>query len=58
MDIRNVHKGDTIIQEGDDGNEFFVLDKGEADCFKVLKKGQPETHLKTYYPGEGFGELA
>ena len=28
------------------------------DCEKVFKKGDPPTYLKTYEPGELFGELA
>ena len=28
------------------------------DCEKVFKKGDPPTFLKTYEPGELFGELA
>lgn len=28
------------------------------DCFKVFKKGEEAKYLKTYQPGESFGELA
>lgn len=28
------------------------------DCFKTFKKEEGEKYLKTYKPGEAFGELA
>jgi len=37
---------------------LYVIDSGELDCFKKFKKDGPDTHLKVYYPGEAFGELA
>jgi cAMP-dependent protein kinase regulator len=47
-----------VIKQYDDGNELFVLDKGEMDCSKVFKANEPAKLLKTYKPGESFGELA
>ena len=47
-----------IITEGDAGDCMYVLESGSLDCTKVLKPGQAPTKLKTYVPGEGFGELA
>lgn len=35
-----------------------MVDSGELDCEKVFKAGDPPTFLKTYKPGESFGELA
>jgi len=37
---------------------LYVVDNGELDCFKVFKKGDEAKYLKTYKPGESFGELA
>lgn len=34
------------------------MDEGELDCYKQLAKDAENTHLKIYYPGESFGELA
>lgn len=52
-------KGDIIIKEGDDGDNFYLLESGELDCVKRLKPTDAEdTHLKVYQPGESFGELA
>jgi len=37
---------------------LYVVDSGQLDCFKKFKPDQPDTYLKTYQPGESFGELA
>ncbi len=51
--------GDVIIQEGDDGDNFYFVEKGSLNCTKFLKKDDPEpTFLKEFGPGESFGELA
>jgi cAMP-dependent protein kinase regulator len=34
------------------------VEEGQLDCFKVFNKGDEPKHLKTYEPGEAFGELA
>jgi cAMP-dependent protein kinase regulator len=34
------------------------VDSGELDCFKKFSKNEDPKYLKTYYPGEAFGELA
>ena len=50
--------GDYVIKEGDQGDVVYLVDTGELDCEKTFKKGDKPTFLKTYYPGESFGELA
>lgn len=37
---------------------LFVVDSGELTCTKRFNKDTKETYLKTYVPGESFGELA
>lgn len=38
---------------------LYLVDKGELDCYRKMKKTDEEdTYLKTYKPGEAFGELA
>lgn len=55
----DIRAGEYVIRQGEDGDVLFVVDKGELDCFKKFKKDQVEdTYLKTYYPGESFGELS
>lgn len=50
--------GETVIREGDEGKELFIVDEGSLDCTKLNKESGQEVFLKTYYPGEAFGELA
>ena len=37
---------------------MYVLEQGSLDCTKVFPGNTEATFLKTYVPGEGFGELA
>lgn len=51
--------GDVVIKEGDDGDNFYIVESGALTCTKFLKKDDAEpTFLKEYAPGESFGELA
>ncbi|CAD8073873.1 unnamed protein product [Paramecium sonneborni] len=56
MEEKIFHKAEYIIKQGEEGNVLYVVDSGELDCFKNYGKG--DIFLKTYYPGESFGELA
>ena len=55
---KKFNSGDYVIKEGDQGDVIYLVDTGELDCEKTFKKGDKPTYLKTYYPGESFGELA
>ena len=35
-----------------------MVEEGGLDCFKRFTKDGENKHLKVYYPGESFGELA
>ena len=58
MEELKVRKGDYVIKQGDAGDCFFIVDEGELDCFKTFKEGSNPKYLKTYFIGEGFGELS
>lgn len=48
-----------IIKQGDDGDNFYLVESGELTCSKFMSPDDmQETYLKTYVPGESFGELA
>ncbi|KAK4503496.1 hypothetical protein PRZ48_004411 [Zasmidium cellare] len=47
--------GSLIIREGDPGDKFYILESGEAEA---VKRGREDKPLKTYKPGDYFGELA
>ena len=50
--------GENVITQGEEGDVLYLVDIGELDCEKVFKPGEKPTYLKTYKPGESFGELA
>ena len=50
--------GKNVITQGEEGDVLYLVDSGELICEKVFKAGDPPTYLKTYKPGESFGELA
>lgn len=58
MAERQFKKGENVIVQGDAGAVLFVVEEGHLDCFKVFEKGSEPKFLKTYEPGEAFGELA
>ena len=50
--------GQSVITQGEEGDVLYLVDSGDLDCEKVMKAGEAPTYLKTYKPGESFGELA
>ena len=36
MDERRVQPGDNVIQQGEDGDELFVVEAGTLSCYKVF----------------------
>lgn len=58
MAEHKVNAGDTVIKEGDDGDVLYVIEEGDYKCTKVFPGNTEPTYLKTYHPGEAFGELA
>ena len=48
--------GDYVIKEGDSGNVFYFIEEGKAIATKVIDGKEKE--VKSYEPGEYFGELA
>jgi len=47
--------GDVIIKQGDDGDNFYLVDGGSVEVFVAGKGDEP---VKSYNAGDGFGELA
>ena len=59
MEEKKFDAGQTVITEGEAGSVLFVVDEGQLDCKKTLNPTDSEpTYLKTYQPGDAFGELA
>ncbi len=50
--------GSKVIQQDDEGDCLYVVGHGTLSCTKVFPGKTEPTFLKTYQPGEAFGELA
>eukprot|EP00009_Paramoeba_aestuarina_P008124 CAMPEP_0201520680 /NCGR_PEP_ID=MMETSP0161_2-20130828/12081_1 /ASSEMBLY_ACC=CAM_ASM_000251 /TAXON_ID=180227 /ORGANISM="Neoparamoeba aestuarina, Strain SoJaBio B1-5/56/2" /LENGTH=319 /DNA_ID=CAMNT_0047919149 /DNA_START=230 /DNA_END=1189 /DNA_ORIENTATION=- len=48
---------DVVIRQGEEGDNFYVIDSGIAEIFVNQKKGDP-LHVLTCKDGDSFGELA
>jgi len=58
MDERRADANETVIYQGEKGDNLYIVESGSLECFKQFS-GEPEPKLiKTYEPGDAFGELA
>ena len=53
----NPAKGETIIKQGDDGDEFYIILQGECLVLKSENGGEPK-EVGKLRSGNYFGELA
>lgn len=58
MGVKNFGVGEFVIRQGDDGAELFIVGEGTLSCQKLFPGKEEPTFLKTYKPGEVFGELS
>lgn len=58
MQIKKFEKDEMVIQQGDDGNELYVVYSGQLKCNKRFPGKDEDTFLKNYESGEVFGELS
>lgn len=58
MEEKKFRKDEWVIKQGDDGDNLYVVDHGTLECYKQFQKNGEPKHVKTYNPGESFGELA
>jgi cAMP-dependent protein kinase regulator len=47
-----------VIKQGDDGDNLYIIDNGELECYRYSQKTKEDTLLRLYAPGDAFGELA
>ncbi|XP_034944266.1 cAMP-dependent protein kinase type II regulatory subunit [Chelonus insularis] len=52
-----VEPGDYIIRQGDDGDNFYVIERGKFEVY-VQNQAKVDTLIHTYDNGGAFGELA
>lgn len=55
---KNIRAGEVVITQGDDGDNLYIVDQGELDCYRKSARTNEESYLKLYGPGDAFGELA
>lgn len=58
MAVKNFTAGEFVIKQGDDGAELFIVGEGTLKCEKLFPGNDAPTYLKSYHPGEVFGELS
>lgn len=53
-------KDDFVLKEGDEGNEFFIIEEGQVECLKLMDVGESKGFdtIRTLGAGDHFGELA
>lgn len=53
-------KDELVFNQGDECQEFYIIQEGEVDCLKVVEKGNKRgyVHVRTLEKGSHFGELA
>lgn len=56
MDEKKAEAGETIIQEGENGEVLYIIEAGTLSCHKVI--GGENKFLKNFEAGDVFGELA
>lgn len=49
---------EAVITEGEEGDCLYIVGSGTLACTKIFAGNTEPTSLKTYQPGEAFGELA
>jgi cAMP-dependent protein kinase regulator len=54
---KRVEPGDLVIEQGDDGDNFYVIESGTYDCFVKNESGE-EKKVHTFEDKGSFGELA
>uniref|UniRef100_A0AAY4EV73 cGMP-dependent protein kinase n=1 Tax=Denticeps clupeoides TaxID=299321 RepID=A0AAY4EV73_9TELE len=58
LDVDYFDKGDYIIREGEEGNTFFIIAKGEVSVTQTLEGFADPQEIKTLGVGDYFGEKA
>eukprot|EP00033_Pygsuia_biforma_P000633 GCRY01000747.1.p1 GENE.GCRY01000747.1~~GCRY01000747.1.p1 ORF type:complete len:300 (+),score=25.08 GCRY01000747.1:111-1010(+) len=54
---KRVSAGETVIQQGEQGDYFYVIEEGTLDIF-VKRPGKPSEKVLTVTNGDYFGELS
>ncbi|XP_069681613.1 cAMP-dependent protein kinase type II regulatory subunit [Periplaneta americana] len=55
---KTVQAGDYVIKQGDDGDNFYVIERGTFHAFVTTEPGTDPKQVHTYDGSGSFGELA
>lgn len=58
MEECKVQANQKVIEQGDKGDILFVVEEGKLDCFKLFDGETEPKQVRSYEPGDVFGELA
>mmetsp|Transcript_42335 Transcript_42335/g.40574 ORF Transcript_42335/g.40574 Transcript_42335/m.40574 type:complete len:187 (+) Transcript_42335:1148-1708(+) len=59
LEVKMYKKEDLIIKEGDEGDYFYIIEEGKAECLKdEADPSLPKVHVRYLGAGEHFGEYA
>ncbi|GFG33191.1 hypothetical protein Cfor_05454, partial [Coptotermes formosanus] len=55
---KTVKAGENVIKQGDDGDNFYVIERGRFNASVSTEPGGESKHVHTYDSSGSFGELA
>jgi cAMP-dependent protein kinase regulator len=58
LQTQSAKEGEVIVQQGEAGDRFYILEKGECKVLKRYVEGSEPQEVMQYKPGDYFGELA
>jgi cAMP-dependent protein kinase regulator len=58
MAERCFKNGEVVIMQGEAGAVLYVVEEGQLACHKLFDGDSEPKYLKTFEPGDAFGELA
>ncbi len=58
LQVKKVSEGEEIIKQNESGDNFYIIEEGEAYAMKVFSEGEAVQRVKEYQRGAYFGELA
>lgn len=58
LQLKKISKGTEIIKQNEIGDNFYIIEEGEAYAMKTFNEGEQPKLVKEYQKGGYFGELA
>lgn len=66
LNSKTLNQGEFVFCEGDEGENFYIIEEGEVECIKYLQNNECESdngneeffHVRDLKVGDHFGEIA